>query len=104
MQYKLTADTKYGKPNPTPPNLIASTQSTVIKGAPTNDPSVFVNMTILKSWMSESGCAIKGDLTSDMVNTGNAEPRAYTIRAGDCQYLLLMVAYNFAYQQVTSRI
>ena len=77
----LTQDTTYGNPNPAPPHSIALTQSTVINGAPTKDPSVLVNITILKSCASECSSATSDDLTNDMVNTGRAEPRAYIMSA-----------------------
>jgi hypothetical protein len=48
----------------------------LINGAPTSEPSVFVNITILKSWMSEFGSAMRGEVTSDIVNTGSADPSA----------------------------
>jgi len=76
-----TQDTTYGNPNPAPPHSIALTHSTVINGAPTKDPSVLVNMTILKSCASECSNATSDDFTNDMVNTGRAEPRAYTMSA-----------------------
>lgn len=76
LEGTLTADIKYGSPSPTPPSLIACIHKTVISGAPTKDPSVFARITILKSWMSESAIAIRGDLTSDIVKMGRAEPRA----------------------------
>lgn len=72
----LTADTKYGSPSPIPPSLIACIHKMVISGAPIKDPSVFARMTMLKSWMSDSASAMRGDLTSDIVKTGRAEPRA----------------------------
>ena len=73
---QLTEETKYGNPNPAPPHSIALTHKTVISGAPTKDPSVLVNMTILKSCASDPSSATSGDLTNDMVNTGSAEPSA----------------------------
>jgi hypothetical protein len=71
-----TEDMRYGNPSPMPPHSIALTHKTVINGAPTKDPSVLVNMTILKSWASEPPMAINDDLINDMVNTGRADPSA----------------------------
>jgi hypothetical protein len=56
--------------------LIAFTHKTVISGAPTKDPSVLVNMTMLKSWVSALESAMSGDFTKDIVKTGKAEPSA----------------------------
>jgi hypothetical protein len=79
----------------TPPNLIACTHNTVIRGAPTKHPSVLASITMPKSLMSECSRAMRDDLTSDIVKTGSDDPKAYMTSAAGISLVFINRQYNY---------